>query len=105
MMDKKDEERFQRSQLSIRDLTINMEKMEKEATNILDEAGMSYEQIKNYIEDPNNFSKPIWQQLQIERKELSAKLDMALQGIKDPVKLKKTFAERALVQPHWLFVR
>ncbi len=94
-----------KSELNLRELTIRMEKLDREYESVLGQSGLSFEQIQNYIENPDNFSQPIWQRMELEKKKLSEKLDLALQSIKDPSKLKKTFDERRSIQPHWIFVR
>jgi hypothetical protein len=96
---------FQRKQLKINELSINMEKLDRDYETILKESGLNFEQIKNYVDNPDNFSQPIWQRLHVEKQKLSLKLDLALENIKDPSKLKRTFSERGKIQSHWIFVR
>ena len=92
-------------QLSMKELTITMERLEREYSELLSGVGLSYGQITKYLGDPSNFSPAIWQDLQIEKKKVDLKLDLALQHVRDPIKLKLKLTERGLVQPHWLFVR
>jgi len=105
MNDEKFEEDVQRRELSLRELTINMERLEHEYAKLLGEHGITYEQLKNYINNQENFSPAVWQVIQAEKKKLSLKLDLALQGVKEPLKVKKTLNEQGSIQSHWLFVR
>lgn len=92
-------------EMQLRQLSIQMEKLEREYQEILTKTNLSHEQIKNYVEDPSNFSLPIWERLQTEKIKLSEKLELAEKDVKDTKKLKKAFSERGFVRPHWIFVR
>lgn len=103
--EQKPEEKLDCKQKSLREISINLEKLDREYHELMTELNLEPHHIKNYIEEPSNFSEPIWELLKNEQKKLDAKLDLSLKSIKDPIKLKKTFSERGSVQPHWIFVR
>lgn len=89
----------------MRELAIQREKLDREYNNLLKAVGVTHDQISTYIDNKDNFTQPIWERLQSEKKKLSEKLDLTTNNLKDPKKVKKTYDERGVVQPHWLFVR
>lgn len=92
-------------ELQMRQLSMQMEKLEREYHEILTKSELTHEQIQTYIEDPANFSLPIWERLKAEQVKLDQKLDLAEKNVKDTNKLKKIFSERGSIRPHWIFVR
>lgn len=101
----KPEENHHQSQIKMRELSINMEKLDREYQKLLDHLGLNIEEIESHLENPENFSQPIWENLQNEKKKLDEKLNLAISSITDLKKTKKTFSERAQVQQNWVFVR
>lgn len=99
------EEKFQTTQLKMQELTMGMEKLELEYQNLLEDLGLTAEQLQDYATNPDNFSQPIWEQLQNEKKQLDEKLNLNLNNVRDPLKVKKTLADRGHIQQHWIFVR
>lgn len=89
----------------MREMSIQMEKLEREYSELLDGVGLTHEEMSDYIDNPENFSQPIWERLQNEKKKLNEKHDLNMKNITDPTKVKKAYSERSIVQPHWMFVR
>src|SRR5437016_125699 len=102
-LEQKLEKNFHRTQKKMKELTIEMERLEREYQQMLKEFGLSSEQLKEFAENSENFSPPIWEQLQKEKKQLDEKLDLSLNNIRDPAKAKKALSEKGTVQPHWIF--
>lgn len=99
------EQTIQMTHLKLKKITLNMEQLEQEFQDVLKELDLTPEAAKATLADSSNYSLPIWEELQRHTKQLDEKLQLDLKNIKNPLKNKKTFAERSLVQPHWLFVR
>ncbi|MBA2369103.1 MAG: hypothetical protein H0V82_08795 [Candidatus Protochlamydia sp.] len=99
------EEKIQNTQLKMQELSIGMEKLEDDYQELLKELGLTSEELQDYAENPNNYSPPIWEQLQSEKKMLDEKLNLALTNIRDPIKAKEALSERAAIQNHWIYVR
>lgn len=99
------EEKLQHTEHKMNEFMIGLEKLDREYQSLLNTLGLTSEQIHAHLSEKNNFSQPIWEALQIQKKTLDDKLDLAVKGVKDPKKLQETFSERATVQQHWLFVR
>jgi cytochrome oxidase Cu insertion factor (SCO1/SenC/PrrC family) len=104
-LEQKLEANIQNTQLKMQQLAISMESLENEYQQLLEDLALTPEQLKDYAEDSSNFSPPIWEQLQNDKKKLDEKLDLALKSVRDPLKIKKTFSDQGLIQRHWIFVR
>lgn len=89
----------------LKELSIKMEKVQQDYQKLLNEIGLSPEQISEYVDNPDNFSPPIWEMLQKERAHLDERLNLELSRIKDPRKNEKKYSDQAVIQQHWLFVR
>jgi hypothetical protein len=65
---------------------------------------LTTEQIDCFVNNPDNFSKENWEELQRQKQQLDEKLKLALDNIRNPLKNKKAYAHRKVDQ-HWLYVR
>lgn len=99
------EEKLQKNELKLRELTIQMEKLEREYQAVITHVGVTGEEVEKYIQTEENFSEPIWERLQNEKKKLSIKTDHALGNVKDTRALKETFSKLGSIQRHWIPVR
>lgn len=99
------EEKMQYTHHQMNEFLINLEKLDRDYQYLLNEIGLTPEQIQTYINNQNNFSSSVWETLQTQRKTLDEKLDLTLKGIPNANETKKTFSEKASIQQHWLFVR
>jgi uncharacterized membrane-anchored protein YhcB (DUF1043 family) len=99
------EEKIQKTERKLNEVAISLKRLDREYQQLLEELALTPEQLSGYVENPDNFSPPIWEYLQNEKKKLDEKLNLELSHVSDPLKTKKTFSERGNIQPHWLFVR
>ena len=99
------EEKIEKTEKKLHEISVSMKRLDREYQQLLDGIELSPLQLKEFVENPKNFSPPIWEQLQNEKKMLDEKLNLELNNIPDMLKTQKTFSERAAVQQHWLFVR
>lgn len=99
------EEKIQHTQLKMQELSVGMEKLEEDYQELLKELGLTSEELQNYAENPDNYSPPIWEQLQNEKKMLDEKLNLALNNVRDPLKVKQALSECGTIQNHWIHVR
>jgi hypothetical protein len=99
------EDRLQHAETKMQELVINIEKIDREYEQLLGNLGLNSEQIHQYVENPENFSQPIWERLQTQKKQLDEKLNLSLNQINDPSRLKRTMTQRAAIRPNWIFVR
>jgi hypothetical protein len=104
-LEEKLEEKIQKTKLKMKELSLALERLNQEYQQLLDELASTPEQIKDYLENSDNFTPPIWEMLQNEKKKLDDQLNLELSLVRDPLKLKKTFSEKGSIQNHWLFVR
>lgn len=88
----------------MQELEIRNTKLDRDAVDLLTELKVSAEQLSQYIDDKENFSKKNWEQLQKKKSEIEQKLDTELNSVRNPLKTKETLKERNVNQ-HWLFVR
>ena len=105
VINEKLEEKIHKTERKLIELSIHIQRLDREYQQLLDELALTPEQIKEFAENPKNFSPPIWEQLQNEKKLAEEKLNLALNNVRDANNTKKTFSEKGKVQQHWLFVR
>lgn len=98
------EDKIQKTEKKLLELSLNIKRMDREYQSLLEEMAITPEQIQN-AENEKDFSPPIWVQLQNEKKKLDDQLKLELSSLVDLSKTKKTLAERGAIQQHWLFVR
>lgn len=104
-MEEKLEEKIQRSERKLLELSLHIQRLNSEYQQLLEELDLTPEQLKIFAENPENFPPPIWEQLQDEKKQWEACLNLELENVRDANKTKKVIAERGKIQRHWLFVR
>lgn len=104
-LEEKLEEKIQKTKFKMKELSLALERLNQEYHQLLEELASTPEQIKDYLENSENFTPPIWEMLQNEKKKLDDQLNLELSRVRDPLKLKKTFSENGSIQNHWLFVR
>jgi len=104
-VEEKLETKIQKTERKLLEMSIILKRLDREYQKLLDEMALTPEQLKAYVENPENFAPPIWEQLQNEKKMLDEKLNLELSCVPDLAKAKKTISERGTVQQHWLFVR
>jgi hypothetical protein len=98
------EAHIQKNALTIQELEIRIEALNRDVETLLRELNVSPNQLTTFIENPNNFSQENWDTLMQQRKALDEKLLRELLNVSNPKKTQAAFKERH-VQPHWLFVR
>lgn len=98
------DEKFEKTQKKMQELEIRNTKLDRDAVDLLTELKVSAEQLSQYIDDKENFSKKNWDQLQKKKSEIEQKLETELNSVRNPLKTQKTLKERNVNQ-HWLFVR
>lgn len=99
------EQEIQKNEMKLHELILSMKKLDTEFNFILNDLGISVEQLHSFIKKNENSTLPIWETLRQEKKKLDEKLDLSLKNVKDPVQLQKTFSEIKSIQPHWILVR
>lgn len=104
-IEEKLEERIHKTERKLIELSLHIQRLNREYQEILDDLALTPEQLKSFVENPANFTPPIWEQLQKEKKAMEEKLNLELNNVRDANKAKSTIAEKGKVQQHWLFVR
>jgi len=98
------EEKIQKNELKINELSIKLDAIDREVNELLNELNVSPEQLTQFVHTEQNFSKEDWIHLQEEQQKMHTKLQIELDGIRNPKEMQKRYSER-VVQNHWLFVR
>ena len=80
-----------------------VKKMEEESAEFYRQCGFSPEQVKGYISNPDNFSRPQWHALEKERKRLEAMLECKIDAVE--VRPIAHPFPHPQIQGHWIFVR
>lgn len=99
------EVKIHRTERKLNEISISLKRLDREYQELLKELSFTPDQLKDYVENSDNFAPPIWEQLQNEKKKWDEKLNLELNSVPDPLKTKKTASEQAGIQQHWLFVR
>lgn len=99
------EDKIKRTELQMRKMAIQIEQMEREYQSIVTELGATAEQVQTFIENPENFSAPIWEILQKEKKALENKTSLSLSTVKDTRALEKSYASLGAVESRWIYVK
>ena len=99
------EDKIHKTEKRLVELAIHRERLSNEHQELLKELALTSIELKDFAENSENFTPPIWEKLQAEKKQIDERLNLELNNINDPNKTKKTTSERATIQQHWLFVR
>lgn len=99
------EEKIKSTELQMQKMSIQMEKMEREYQSLVKELGVSADQVKTYIENPDNFSEPIWEILQKEKKALETRTSLSLSTVRNTKAVEKSYASLGAVEPRWIYVK
>lgn len=105
VIEQKLEEKIHRTERRLLELSLHLQRLNQEHQKLLEELDLTPEQLKDFVENPENFPPPIWEQLQKEKKEWDEKLDLELKNVRNANKTKSVLSERGTIQQHWLFVR
>lgn len=105
MIKEKLEEKISRTERKLRELSLHTQRLSHEYEKLLETLDLTSEQLKDFAENPENFSPSIREEVQNEKKRLEEKLNLELNHVHNANQTQKTFLERGTVQQHWLFVR
>lgn len=105
MMEENLEAKIQKTERKLHELSLHLQFFNADYEKILEELTLTPEQIKEFAENPDNFSSSLWEKLQSEKREWEEKLKIALDNVPNANQTKQSLAEKAKVRPHWLFVR
>lgn len=98
------EEKIQKNERKINELSIKMDAVDREVHALLNELNVTPDQLTQFVHTEKNFAEEDWAKLQEEQQKMHTKLQVELQSIRNPKEMQKRYAER-VVQNHWLFVR
>lgn len=99
------EQQIIKNDLSLQELLIRIDTLDREVKVLLDELKVTPEQITQFVSEKDNFTQENWNELQTQRKMLDEKLTLQLSNIRNPKKTSKTLSEKKHIAPHWIFVR
>jgi DNA repair exonuclease SbcCD ATPase subunit len=98
------EDKIEKNEMKLKALVERFEHLESTLSRFFEEHQISPEQLTSFFENPNNFNKNLWSELQEMRQQLDDKLKCEMENIHNPLKVKKTYADLN-VASHWIFVR
>jgi hypothetical protein len=99
------EEKIHRTERKLLELALHIHRLNQEYHELLNELAVTPEELKDFVENSENFSPSTWEELQKEKKQLEERLNSELSNVRDANKAKDTFSEKGKIQQHWLFVR
>ncbi len=88
----------------IKELAKHVERMEKENEAFFQQLGISSQQIQEFLSNPANFSKPVYEIIKRQRDLLLAALDRKISEARPKVKSTPNRLEVG-ARGHWIFVR
>lgn len=87
----------------MRELARHVERIEKENKEFFEKLGVSAHQIQEFLNDPTNFSKPVYEVIKRQRDVLLAALD---RQIKESLPQKRSPGRLEVgAKGHWIFLR
>lgn len=89
----------------IRELSIQIENLDKKIEDLYKELKLTPEQVNVFIENRSYHSDQAWEAIQKERQAINEKLRKELSNIIDPLKQKQKYSQMSVQQQHWLYVR
>ena len=95
---------IQKNALAIEELSIRIEALNRDVSELLHQLNVSPDQLTIFIENKDNFSNDNWNTLLEQRKALDEKLLRELLNVSNPKKTQEAY-KKMQVQPHWLFVK
>ncbi len=106
-MSKEDElyHKYQSTQQKLKELSIMSEKIDRNYQSILDLLGLSPTELNEFMENSENFSPEIWEDMQKEKKKMEELLNLQMTALRDPKVINKKYSERGRIKQNWLFVR
>ena len=88
----------------IKELARHVERMEKQNAEFFQQLGISSQQIQEFLSNPANFSKPIYEIIKRQRELLVAALDRKISEARPAIKATPNRLEVG-ARGHWIFVR
>lgn len=106
-MSKEDQlyQKYQITQQKLKELSIMAERIDRNYQSLLNILDLSPRQLKEFMENSENFSIEIWEDMQKEKQKMEEMLALQMTALRDPKKIKKKYSERGRVKQNWIFVR
>ncbi|MFI5343428.1 MAG: hypothetical protein ACHQUC_04320 [Chlamydiales bacterium] len=98
-------EAYEETERKLKEFSITSEKIDRECKSLLQDLSLTPQQLKEYMENPDNFTPALWESLQNEKKKMEEMLKLQMSVVQDPKKTKKKYADRGRIKQNWLFVR
>lgn len=98
------EEKLNMNEKKLREMSIRLEKLDRDIANFLHEMEVTPEQLTAFISKKEHFTEGNWEELQKHKKQLDEKLEVELKNVRNPLKAKKALASLN-VNRHWLYVK
>jgi predicted nucleic acid-binding Zn-ribbon protein len=105
MMKENLSKKIQEAQRRMKGLNLALDRINREYQQVLDNLGVTHEELKNSTENFEDCSPEEREILENEKRKLDERLNLGLSQIRDVSHTENVFAERKSIQPHWLFVR
>lgn len=103
--DEKLDDEVAKYEIKIQELERQLEIQRQEEDSFLSQLNVSLKQLKAYADNKDNFTDKSWDKLSNEKKILDDKLKLELASVRDPRKIKRSYASLQSVERHWLYVR
>ena len=98
------EKRIQKNSLAIKELSIQIEALDRQAESLFADLEVSPDQVSKFVETKEHFTEKNWKTLREHQQTLEEKLTRDLANVTNPLKTKKHQKELN-VAPFWLFVK
>ncbi len=105
MIEEKLQEKINKTDRKLVELNLHIQQLNSDYQEYLNEIALNPEELKEFVENSDNFSPDLWTQLHNEKKEMEERLNKELNNVNDAKKTQDAMSERGKVQPHWVFMR
>lgn len=98
------ENQINRSEKKIKALAVQLEHLDREVDELFRLMGVTQEQLTDFIEKEEHFTKDNWEELRKQRVKLEERLNRSLNNIRNPLKTKRAYSNLHIAN-HWLYVK
>lgn len=94
--------RHNENEETLAQLSNQMKDLEAQAEQLMEKMGVDKGQVKEYVENPDNFSEEQWQEMQILQEALKKRISSELDNVPDVKRTERAFQELGVADRNWI---
>ncbi len=98
-------EKTERRHLEMKEIQIRLERLEAGYQDLLNDLGLTQDDLNQHQESPDAFPQEIWDGLQNVKQQIDTKISLALTNIENPAKVERRRKSQARIKNNWIFCR